>query len=253
VDVEFADGSRDSFSLAFGADGVHSRLRQLIFGEEKHFARFLGANVAAFHTANQYGLRHCIKLFEEIDHLVAVYPISDSRIATIFLFRSRNSGFVPHEDRLALVREQFKASGWICRQILDSVEPSTPIFHDSYTQIVMPQWSRGRIALLGDACSCLTMISGQGSQMAMGEAFVIAHELERHPGEFQQAFQAYETFFRPVIKKKQNAAVRLLKIVVPSTGIPVWSRRLAVKLIFSPPFIGLLPLYFGSKSAIKNY
>ena len=253
VEVEFKDGSRDSFALVFGADGVHSKTRQLVFGEEGRFARFLGANVAAFHTTNKYGIQNSIKLFEETDHLVAVYPISASRITTIYVFRSQNSGFVPRDDRLPLLKEKFKGAGWICKKILDEVTPSTPIFLDSYTQIVMPSWTQGRIALLGDACGCLTMISGQGSQMAMGEAYVIASELERNRGEFKGPFQTYEKFLKPQVTRKQNDAARFLKIVIPSANSPVWPRRFAIRLLFNSPLINAVPLYFGSKSVLKNY
>jgi 2-polyprenyl-6-methoxyphenol hydroxylase-like FAD-dependent oxidoreductase len=48
VSVTFDDGAEAPFDLAFGADGVHSRVRSLVFGEEHQFDRFLGAYVVGF-------------------------------------------------------------------------------------------------------------------------------------------------------------------------------------------------------------
>lgn len=156
VEVEFENRSRDSFSLVFGADGVHSRVRELAFGPEEQFARFLGAYVAAFHGVNKYGLRNSFKMFEEKDYLIGLYPLSDRLMTGFYVFRSPNLGYVQREKRLPLLEEEFQKSGWIGRQVLDDVEATMPIFFDSLTQILMPKWSKGLIALLGDACGCLT-------------------------------------------------------------------------------------------------
>lgn len=253
VEVEFEDNSRDSFALVFGADGIHSRIRHLAFGPEEQFDRFLGAYVAAFHTANKYGINDSIKFFEEIDHLMAVYPITDRLITTIYVFRQGKAGFVPPEERLPLVRNKFKSAGWISQQILSDIDPSALIFLDALTQIVMPSWSKGRIALLGDACGCLTFVAGQGSHMAMGGAYVITHELERHHGEHRAAFSAYEKLLQPVIRKKQAKAASFVKIFIPSASFQMWPRRIAIRLLFSRPFIGFMPSYFGSKSILNSY
>jgi 2-polyprenyl-6-methoxyphenol hydroxylase-like FAD-dependent oxidoreductase len=245
VGVEFEDGVEDSFSLVFGADGVRSRTRQLVFGEEEQFVRFLGASVAAFHTANRYGLKNTIMLFANSGRLVAVYPISEKVITTIYLFRNDSSAYIPQEKRLGLLHQNFRDAGGLCKTILDDLEPSIPIFLDSFTQILMPSWSKGRIVLLGDACGCLTMISGQGSHVAMGEAYVLARELERNDTAVTQSFLEYENFFKPLVRKKQDNASRLLKIVFLSTHAPQFLLRIGIKLIFGSPLINFMPLYFN--------
>jgi 2-polyprenyl-6-methoxyphenol hydroxylase-like FAD-dependent oxidoreductase len=245
VEVEFEDGVKDSFSLVFGADGAHSRTRQLVFGEEEKFARFLGASVAAFHTVNRYGLKNTINLLANKGHLVAVYPISEELITTIYLFRNESKAYIPQDKRLALLQQNFRDGGGLGKTILEDLEPSTPIFLDSFTQILMPSWSKGRVVLLGDACGCLTMISGQGSHVAMGEADVIARGLEGSDTAVTQSFLEYEKFFRPVVRRKQDNASRLLKIVMLSTHAPQWLSRIGIKLILGSPFINFIPLYFS--------
>ena len=253
VEVEFEDGSRDSFSLVFGADGVHSRVRELAFGPEEQFARFLGAYVTAFHIANKYDITNSIKLYEEVDHTIGYYPINDNVITSFYVFRSGNEGYVQHEKRLPLLKEKFENAGWIGKRVLEDLTPETPVFFDSLTQILMPHWSNGRIALLGDACACLTLIAGQGSHMAMGEAYVIASELERYGGEHLPAFQAYEEFLKPPVMAKQDSAARFSKSFIPSVDSRMWLRRIVIRFVFNRFLIGYFLSSFGSKSVLRRY
>ena len=253
VEVEFEDNSRDSFSLVFGADGVHSRVRELTFEPEEKYARFLGAYVAAFHAVNKYDLRNSFKMFEEKDHLIGLYPLSDQLMTGFYVFRSSNLGYVLRENRLPLLKERFQNSGWIGNKVLEDIDPTTPIFFDSLTQIKMPEWSKGRISLLGDACGCLTLVAGQGSHMAMADAYVITRELERYAGDHKQAFQSYAAFLKPITTKKQDSAARFSKIFVPSQKSHMWLRRMVTRLVFSRLLIGFGLSEFGSKSVLAPY
>ena len=94
---------------------------------------------------------------------------------------------------------------------------SEPIFFDSATQIVMPQWHKGRVALIGDACGCLTLLAGQGSHMAMAGGYVLAQELARQ-SDHGAAFAAYQAFLKPPVDKKQKDAARFAGLFVPSAA-----------------------------------
>ena len=253
MEVEFENGRQDSFSLVFGADGVHSNVRELTFGPEEKFARFLGAYVTAFHTANKYDIVDSIKLFEEKDHTIGYYPIGNQVMTAFYVFRNLNAGFIPHEERLPLLKDKFKDSGWLGKQVLEDLDLKTPVFFDSLTQILMPTWSKGRIALLGDASSCLTLIAGQGSHMAMGAAYVIARELERHNGEHEPAFSAYEAFLKPLVIARQDSAAAFSNTFIPSQNSRMWLRRIVIKLIFNRFLLGYFLSSFGAKSVLGHY
>lgn len=253
IGVVFEDGGRDSFSLVFGADGVHSRVRDLVFGPEKQFARFLGAYVAAFHTANKHHIEASLQMFEEVDRLTGYYPISDKMITAFYLFRSQDLGFIPRDRRLLLLKEKFKGSRWIAEKVLDGMAASTPIFLDSLTQILMPAWRKGRIALLGDASGCLTLAAGQGSHMAMAGAYVIANELENSNGNYDTAFKSYEAFMKPFVTRKQDQAARFARTYIPSQHSRMWLRRIVIRLIFSRLLIGYGLSSFGAQSILKHY
>jgi 2-polyprenyl-6-methoxyphenol hydroxylase-like FAD-dependent oxidoreductase len=239
VNVTFDDGTTDTFRLVFGADGVHSRVRELLFGPESQFERFLGYYTAAFHAQNRgYNIRRSLGLYEEPGRIMWCYPVDDQHIDVLYTFRHGSVGRLPREKRLAFVREQLKGCGWVTESVLGAASSSESIYFDALTQIVLPVWHKGRIALLGDACGCLTLIAAQGSHMAMASAYVIARELERYRGDHQHAFSAYERFMKPFIAKKQNGAKWFVRLRIPSSRLEMMVRYPLLRIVFSDLFIG---------------
>ncbi|HLX94762.1 MAG TPA: FAD-dependent monooxygenase [Verrucomicrobiae bacterium] len=254
VVVTFQNDTKESYALVFGADGVHSRVRELTFGPESQFDRFLGYYVAAFHIEHHhYNIGRSLAIYEEPNRSLWVYSLGENRLSAIYVFRHKNIGYVPPAERLPLLQETYCGAGWLAENILADFPATQPIFFDSATQIVMPAWSKGRIALLGDACACLTLLAGQGSHLAMAEAYVIAQELERHGGDYRTAFAAYEKTLQAVTKKKQRDAIRISKFFVPSKRSFVPLRRLLQKTLFSNLLIRYGLEIFGLKSALSGY
>jgi 2-polyprenyl-6-methoxyphenol hydroxylase-like FAD-dependent oxidoreductase len=253
VHVTFDDGSEADFALVFGADGVHSNVRRLVFGEESQFARFLGGYVAAYHLDDpHFELGRALKLYEETDRVAAFYPLDDTRLAATYAFRHAETR-VPHEERLAFVRKAFAGAGWIAEKMLDAYQGNEPIYFDSLTQIIMPHWSKGRVALLGDACGCLTLIAGQGSHMAMAGTYVIARELERHDGDYGAAFAAYEAKLKPAVTKRQDDAASFARYFIPSKRSRPWLRRATIKMMFSALVLPFVFRWFGARSVLAGY
>jgi 2-polyprenyl-6-methoxyphenol hydroxylase-like FAD-dependent oxidoreductase len=252
VHATFDDGSTHDFALVFGADGVHSGVRQLVFGDESQFARYLGAYVAAFHLSeHDLPVGRAMKLNEETDRVAAYYPLDDKRLDATYVFRHPQVD-VPRGEQLAFVRNAYKGAGWIGEMMLDAYQGREPIFFDTLTQIAMPRWSRGRVALLGDACGCLTLLAGQGSHMAMAGAYVIAGELARYRGNHAAAFAAYEAKLRPAVASRQEDAATFAKVFIPSAHSRTWLRRLVIKIIFSPLVLPLVFKAFGAKSVLDD-
>jgi 2-polyprenyl-6-methoxyphenol hydroxylase-like FAD-dependent oxidoreductase len=252
VHVRFEDGGEDDVALVVGADGVHSRVRDLTFGHEGQFARFLGLYVAAFHVARgNLPIDRTVKLYEETDRMAFLYPLSDERLDATFVFRS-GEVHVPHAERIGFLRQRFRGAGWIVEDVLAAYDGAEPVYFDSATQIEMPQWHKGRVALIGDACGCLTLLAGQGSHMAMAGGYVLAQELARRP-DHAAAFAAYQNFLKPHVDKRRRDAARFAGIFVPSQRSRPWLRRLALKLLFSAPLIKFGLRFFGTKSVLGSY
>jgi 2-polyprenyl-6-methoxyphenol hydroxylase-like FAD-dependent oxidoreductase len=240
--------------VATFADGVHSRLRELVFGKEDAFAHYLGGYVAAIHMPHPgLDLDGALKLHEETDHLAAFYPLDADAADATFIFRYPDAGHIPAERRLPLLREKTAGPGWMSSRVLAALPASIPVYFDSLTQIRMPNWHRGRVALIGDACGCLTLLAGQGSHMAMADAYVLATELGRHPGDHVDAFRAYESLMKPATVKKQAEAERFAAIAMPSEKSRPWLRKLATRLMFSRLGLRLGMRVFGARSVLEGY
>ena len=251
VKARFEDGSEDEFALVIGADGVHSRVRALVFGEERQFARFLGLYVAGFHAPSErFPLNNTVKLYEEIDRVAFLYPLDARQLDATYVFRQAEL-HVPHGERLAFLRERYRGAGWIAEDVLKAHASDEPLFFDSVTQIVMPHWHKGRVALIGDACGCLTLLAGQGSHMAMAGGYVLAQELSRHT-DHTAAFAAYQNLLKRHIDKKQRDAARFAGLFVPKPNSRPWLRRLTLKLFFSDPLLRFGLGAFGTKSVLRG-
>lgn len=253
IEVTLSDGTSQLFDFVVGADGIHSRVRELVFGPEETFARYLGYYVAAFHTRNTYGIGEHLANYQVPGRAALFYPLDKEHMDATYIFSSPPQNFLPLKDQHQLLRSTFASDGWIVNKVLQDLSIDTPVYFDAMTQIEMPQWSKGRVVLLGDACACLTLVSGQGAHMAMAEAYVLATELKRHGGNMAAAFTAYENVLRPSIEKKQKAAKNFSGFffnVLPRLG-PLYHALL--KLSFHPWCISRTAQSMGSISVLKNY
>ncbi len=118
-------------------------------------------------------------------------------------------------------------------------------------QIVMPEWHRGRIALVGDACGALGLQAGPGVQMAMAGAYVLARELVRH-ADHRDAFAAYQAAIKPSVDRKQKKAQLFADLYVPKPQSRSWLRRLATKAMFSPLGLDWVSRWHGAASVLKH-
>ena len=251
VHAQFENGGQDDFALAVGADGVHSRLRELVFGPERQFEKFLGLYVAAFHIARgNLPFDRKVKLYQETDRMMFLYPLDEQRLDTTYVFRHTEAQ-VAKDRRFEFLREQMRGAGWLMNDALRAYAGEPPIFFDSATQIVMPQWHKGRVALIGDACGCLTLLAGQGSHMAMAGGYILAQELARQ-SDHGAAFAAYQAFLKPPVDKKQKDAARFAGLFVPSARSHPWLRRLFIRALFSRALIGPGLKFFGADSCLAD-
>ena len=109
----------------------------------------------------------------------------------LFMYQSAEWEYLPREQRLAHLREVFAGMSWLTQQFLSDVSPAASVFMDAVIQIQMPTWHHGRVALVGDACDCPTLLSGQGASLAMGGAYLLARAMHE-TADYQQAFHRYE-------------------------------------------------------------
>jgi 2-polyprenyl-6-methoxyphenol hydroxylase-like FAD-dependent oxidoreductase len=253
VVVTFNDGTSESFDLLIGADGVHSSTRALVFGPEEQFSRYLGYTIACYPLADHYGIgsSHTFQMYNEPGRMAAAYctPREDE-ILTFFMYQSARQERVPREQRLAHLREKFAGMGWLTQQFLADVNPAQKVFMDAVIQIQMPTWHRGRVALVGDACDCPTLLSGQGASLAMGGAYLLAGALH-DSADYQEAFRRYEQQMFAFVQTQQKSGRSFARSFLPATPLGLFAQQTLMKVLLRPLFRGLLRRQFGVESLLS--
>ncbi|MFO1507153.1 MAG: FAD-binding domain [Lysobacterales bacterium] len=242
--VRFERAPERDADLVVGADGLHSRVRQLVFGPDAQFEYPLGCHVAAFEIAgyrprddNRY------EAYTEAGRYVAKLPVRDDKTLVFMALRDEHlEGATPTDDsaRKAALTRVFSGMGWECPAILSGLQHVDGIYFDSISQIRMDAWTKGRVVLLGDAAACPSLIAGEGCGFALAAAYVLAGELHRHPTDLAQALSNYQEQVKPFVERKQMFAERLVPSFVPRTRFGVRIRDLATLLMRLPVFPRLL-------------
>jgi 2-polyprenyl-6-methoxyphenol hydroxylase-like FAD-dependent oxidoreductase len=78
---------------------------------------------------------------------------------------------------------------------------------------------QGRVALIGDAAFCVSLLGGQGCALAMVAAYILAGELKRGGGDHEAAFDRYEQKLRDFIADKQKAALTFASFFAPAETV----------------------------------
>jgi len=142
----------------------------------------------------------------------------------------------PRERHKAALRRAFGDMRWEVPAILDAMEQVDDVYFDRVSQIHLPHWTAGRIGLLGDAAACPSLLAGEGTGLAVLEAYVLAGELHRAGGDVTRAFSAYQARLHSFVTAKQKAALRFRGFFAPRTAVGLRVRKLAVKAL-SVPFL----------------
>lgn len=241
VGIDFASGRSDRFDLVIGADGLHSRVRELLFGPEERFERFLGYKFAAA-TIRGYEPRtdDTYMMHGVPGRQVARVTMRHGKTLALFIWSEDEPGEIAHggEAQRALLRSKFERVGWECPALLDGLERSDDLYIDRMSQIRQPQWSKGRLALVGDAAWAPSFLAGEGTGLAIIGAYVLAGELRRSGGD-PQAFAEYDRRLREFMTGKQRMATRFGGAFVPKTPFGVAFRNWASNLLNIGPFARL--------------
>ena len=251
--VKLSDGSTASFDLLVGADGVHSWVRQLAFGEEGQFSRFLGCYTAAFiitDPTKSLALPDTLYTLTVPEKQVGIYPIRGGRLATFFVYRRHqllnNFSF---EMAVRELRTAYGGLNWIVPELLERCDRSSMYF-DEVSQVEMARWSLGRVTLIGDACHCVSLLAGQGASLAMASAYILADELAKSRSDVAGALAHYERKLRPKIEKKQKAGRRLARWFVPANRVDLAIRDFVMRMAAWPITSHLLRFTFSPESVI---
>lgn len=241
VEVSFERTATRRFDLVVGADGLHSNVRRLVFGDGGEVETYLGYYAAAFSAA---GYPHrdegTYVSYALPGRQIARYALRNGRSAFFFVFAQEKPLAIDHHDTAAqrqILRQRFSGTGWECDEILDVMDSASDLYFDVVSQTRLPDWSRGRVVLVGDAAYCPSLLSGQGCAFGMAGAYLLAESLRRFPGDHARAFAEYQLQFKPFVDRKQQAAARFADWFAPRTPFRLLVRNLATRAM-GLPYIG---------------
>lgn len=252
VRVTFESGTTRDFDLVVGADGLHSQVRRLVFGPDEQFEKYLGLKVAAFDVEGYRPREELVAVMHtEIGFQVVRFAMRDDTTMFLVTFLDENDSPEKGVDaQQAALRARLAHASGETRAVLEQLTKAKTFYFDRVSQIRMPSWTRGRVVLLGDAAACVSLLAGQGSALAMVEAYVLAAELARSPGNHAEAFARYEARLAPFLLSKQEAAVGLAPAFAPRSGPQLFLRNTVMKLM-GLPYVAELTMGKSLRDAIE--
>ena len=209
VVLRFADGSSAEADAVIGADGVHSRLRELWLGAET--PNFTGR--VAYRTTFPAALLDGYAIDEKCkwwgpDRHIVIYYITARRDEVYFV--------------TSLPEPEFARKSWSATGDVAVLRRAFAGFHEQVRRVVaacprvhkwaivdrdpLPRWGEGRMVLLGDAAHPMTQYMAQGAASAMEDAVVLARCIEAEPHELPSAFRRYETVRRARTSRIQGTS-----------------------------------------------
>ncbi|WP_434390267.1 FAD-dependent monooxygenase [Melittangium boletus] len=228
VQVRLLNGGERTFDLVIAADGTRSKTRDLVFGAGTEL-RFLGGYAAYFTIprvdSDGTWARACAL---PDGRSVLLRPDNLGTTRALLTYLSSNPGHDKLDPRAQkdMLQRLFAHAGWETPRVLAEMEHSPDFYLQGITQIRMPCWSRGRVAVVGDAAYAPSGVTGMGTTLALVGAYILAGELARYRDSHQAAFASYEALMRPYVTRTQHLPPGIPRLANPRT-------RLGIKVFHS--------------------
>jgi 2-polyprenyl-6-methoxyphenol hydroxylase-like FAD-dependent oxidoreductase len=238
-DVTFEHAPPRRFDVVVGADGLHSNVRRLVFGEEAGLTKFIGAYLAVLSLPDSLGLDGETVMHLGPGRVTGIYSarhLDEAR--AVFLFRRDEQLDYHHRDvprQKQLLRAAFaglhpQVDGWLAE-----LDGPGPFYFDSITQLQLQSWSRGRVTLVGDAGYCPGPAVGGSTSLAVLGAYVLAGELAAAGGDHERAFAAYEREMGELVRQSRAFAVGAARKLIPASRAGVWALARGGQLVSALP------------------
>lgn len=178
VRVRFTNGIESNYDLLVGADGLYSKIRTLVFGEQ-YAPTYTGQAVWRYNLPRPPEM-DCLASQIGPDSNAGVCPISETMMYLYLTSAEPGNPWMP-EDKLAdLLRERLQDYGGFIGKLREQIVDSKLVVYRPLETVLVPNpWYRARVVLIGDAAHAATPHLGQGAGMAIEDAVVLAEEVSK--------------------------------------------------------------------------
>ena len=233
VDVEFRHGARRRFDAVVLAEGLRSRSRALIMPDAHiHELGLYNAFLAIPRSGDDTDRWRVLACGRGRTLSLRPDNLGTTQASLSFISDVRGLDRLGRDDVVAILRATFADVGWAAPRVLAELDNGSLYFED-IGQAKLGTWSRGRVALLGDAAHCASPVSGMGTTLALAGAYVLAGELAGHDDP-RAAFARYEQVLRPLVTKAQQLPPGAPQIAHPRSRLQLAAFRTAVRVAASP-------------------
>ncbi|MFF4554397.1 FAD-dependent monooxygenase [Streptomyces sp. NPDC001422] len=222
VTAHFSDGTTGEYDLLIGADGQGSRTRRALLPEgfdpywrvDIHMAYWFVPRIASdTNIRDTYmvpGGRQIMRRSHNATETQVYFVMREESAEASAIHRA------PIEQQQKFWAERFSDAGWQTERFIEGMKDSPFFYSQEIAQVRIDSWSKGRVALAGDAAHCASPYSGMGISGGLVGAYVLAGEINRSPGNTPTALANYERVLRPFVDEIQGQVnPRTLRIGMP--------------------------------------
>ena len=191
VDVTFSKGQKETYDLVVGADGVASKVRDLVF-PECEAPKPTGQGCWRISMNRRPGMEHGEFYFGH-EFPIGITLCGPDQMYMWMLTPDDGSVWVEESEGLEMLRERLKPFGGTVAWIRENMNTDHWVNYRPLSAIIQPKssWRNGRIVLVGDSAHATTPHLASGAGIAVEGGIVLGEELGRSDRSIDEGLDAY--------------------------------------------------------------